>query len=106
MSWISEKVGHCPKTLKNLCVAAAQKHDVPRDGSELPATLIEEFFDECCFGDDLDTAFRLRHHECVLKKPRDIERLFFLIRSEKTAIRTLYFLCGRLVICFPYRKKI
>ena len=72
------------RKLEDLCAAAVRKHDLARDDEkEMPRTLAVTHFGACCFGDDLDTAFRLRHHECVLKRVRDLERLFSLICSEK-----------------------
>jgi len=62
-----------PKTLFDLCVIAVRLNDLVK---AVPPTLARRyFFEDCCVGDDVETAYMVDHIECILKKPRDPEAL-------------------------------
>ena len=84
MPWTTVTVLRSPKKLEDSCAAAMRKQNLARLDLDqhLPRALIERHFQACCFGQDLDTAFRLHHYECVLKIELELERAYFSVGSD------------------------
>lgn len=63
------------KTLVDLCAIVARRHDLVNDRYEvqLPKTLKEDLFDECCVGVNVSRAYELGHVECVEKGSRSVD---------------------------------